>query len=196
MKRPVCCTRTASHFAGSWLTLKGGKVLQDLRYAFDPVGNVVSVRNDAQEARCWHNQKVVPESRYRYDSLYQLVRAEGREMANAGQQGPQLPLVKVPIPIDNSAYTNYTRTYRYDDVGSLTQIRHSPATGTGYTTDVTISDRSNRGVLSSLTDSPPKWMPCSRQGAANTTAIGTAPELDVAPGTVAGEWRDACRGRR
>lgn len=133
---------------------KDGKVLQDLRYAFDPVGNVVSVRNDAHEARFWHNQKVVPESSYRYDSLYQLVRAEGREMANAAQQGPQLPPVKVPIPIDNSAYTNYTRTYRYDNAGNLTQIRHSPATGTGYTTDVTISDRSNRGVLSSLTDDP------------------------------------------
>lgn len=134
--------------------VKDTKVLQDLRYAFDPVGNVISVRNDAQEARFWHNQKVVPESTFLYDSLYQLVQAQGREMANAGQQGPQLPPVIVPIPVDNSAYTNYTRTYRYDNAGNLTQIRHSPATGTGYTTDMTISDRSNRGVQRSLTDNP------------------------------------------
>ncbi|CAI1219652.1 RHS repeat domain-containing protein [Serratia quinivorans] len=133
----------------------GAKVLQDLRYAYDPVGNVLSVNNDAEETRFWRNQKVVPENMYIYDSLYQLVSATGREMANAGQQGNSLPSATAPLPTDSSAYTNYTRTYRYDRGGNLTQIRHSaPATNNNYATDITVSDRSNRAVLSTLAEVP------------------------------------------
>lgn len=140
--------RPAGHAAGA-------KVLQDLRYEYDPVGNVLKISNDAEETRFWRNQKVVPENRYTCDSLYQLVSATGREMANAGQQGSNLPSATIPLPADSSAYTNYTRTYTYDSAGNLTQISHSaPATGNNYTTDITVSDRSNRGVLSTLTENP------------------------------------------
>jgi insecticidal toxin complex protein TccC len=128
----------------------GQKVLQDLRYEYDPVGNVLNVSNDAEETRFWHNQKIVPKNTYTYDSLYQLVSATGREMANAGQQGNNLPSVTVPLPTDSSAYTNYIRTYSYDGAGNLTRIRHTPATGSGYTTDITVSEQSNRGVLNTL----------------------------------------------
>ncbi|WP_219927894.1 RHS repeat protein [Aeromonas sp. HMWF014] len=135
--------------------ISGAKVLQDLRYTYDPVGNVLKISNDAEEARFWRNQKVVPENTYTYDSLYQLVSATGREMANAGQQGSGLPPVTVPLSTDSSTYTNYTRTYTYDESGNLTQIRHSaPATNNSYTMDITVSNRSNRGVLSTLTENP------------------------------------------
>ncbi|MBB1585080.1 RHS repeat protein [Serratia sp. OS31] len=131
------------------------KVLQDLRYEYDPVGNVLKTTNDAEETRFWRNQKVVPENTYVYDSLYQLVSATGREMANAGQQGSNLPSATAPLPTDRSAFTNYTRTYSYDNAGNLTQIRHSaPATNNSYTTNITVSDKSNRGVLSTLTENP------------------------------------------
>ena len=127
----------------------GARVLQDLRYAYDPAGNVLRVRNDAEETRFWRNQKVVPENIYTYDSVYQLVSATGREMANAGQQGSHLSLAST----DDTAYTNYTRTYTCDEAGNLTQIRHSaPATNNRYTLNITVSDRSNRGVLSTLTE--------------------------------------------
>ncbi|UWM65337.1 RHS repeat protein [Enterobacter sp. CP102] len=140
--------RPAGHAAGA-------RVLQDLRYEYDPVGNVLSVHNDAEETRFWRNQKVVPENLYTYDSLYQLVSATGREMAGIGQQRSSLPVPIIPFPVDGSAFTNYTRTYRYDNAGNLTQMSHSaPASNNCYTTDMTISNTSNRGVLSSLTESP------------------------------------------
>lgn len=127
----------------------GVKVLQDLRYQYDPVGNVLAVTNDAEETRFWRNQKVMPESTYLYDSLYQLISATGREMAGAGQQGSQLPAIS---SFDSATYTHYTRTYHYDSAGNLTRIRHSaPATGNSYTTEMTVSDRSNRAVTSVLT---------------------------------------------
>ncbi|MBS9437742.1 RHS repeat protein [Photorhabdus noenieputensis] len=129
------------------------KVLQDLRYEYDPVGNVISIRNDAEATRFWHNQKVVPENAYTYDSLYQLISATGREMANIGQQSHQFP--SPALPSDNNTYTNYTRTYTYDRGGNLTKIQHSsPATQNNYTTNITVSNQSNRAVLSTLTEDP------------------------------------------
>lgn len=129
-------------------------VFQDLRYEYDPVGNVLCVTNDAEETRFWHNQKVVPENRYTYDTLYQLVSATGREMANAGQQSGSLPDIS---PFDKATYTNYTRNYVYDRAGNMTQIRHSAsATNNNYTTDITVSQRSNRAVLKTLADTPEK----------------------------------------
>ncbi|ENW8996509.1 RHS repeat protein, partial [Escherichia coli] len=32
------------------------KIFQDLRYEYDPVGNVLCVTNSAEETRFWHNQ--------------------------------------------------------------------------------------------------------------------------------------------
>lgn len=132
-----------------------GKVLQDLRYRYDPVGNVMGIGNAAEQTRFWRNQKVVPENQFRYDSLYQLVYASGREMANAGKQGIDLPPALAPLPGDDSAYTNYTRRYTYDTSGNLTQIQHSaPASDNSYVNIVTISPRSNRGVSAAVTTDP------------------------------------------
>lgn len=129
----------------------GAKVLQDLRYQYDPVGNLLVISSDAEESRFYRNQIIVPENTYTYDSLYQLVSATGREMANTNHLSP----VITPVPVDLSILTRYTRTYLYDNAGNLTQMRHSaPATNNRYTTTITVSDRSNRGVLSTLTTTP------------------------------------------
>ncbi|MEQ1967209.1 RHS repeat domain-containing protein [Xenorhabdus nematophila] len=130
----------------------GEKILQNLRYEYDPVGNVLKSTNDAEITRFWRNQKIVPENTYTYDSLYQLVSVTGREMANIGRQKNQLP---IPALIDNNTYTNYSRTYDYDRGGNLTRIRHnSPITGNNYTTNMTVSDHSNRAVLEELAQDP------------------------------------------
>lgn len=115
------------------------KRLQDLHYKYDPVGNVIAVSNDAEQTRTWANQRVEAENVYVYNSLYHLVSATGREMANA----------------DQVTYTNYTRTFHYDSSGNLTQIRHSAmATQNSFTTAITVSERSNRAVSSTFTENP------------------------------------------
>ncbi|WP_395593402.1 RHS repeat-associated core domain-containing protein [Pseudomonas sp. B26140] len=129
----------------------GAKVLQDLSYEYDPVGNVLGVRSDSEETRFWRNQKVVPGNTYVYDSLYQVVKATGRQMANADGRDSFPPVASS----DNATYTNYTRAYSYDAAGNLIQIRHrAPATNNNQITDITISNRSNRGVLNTLTENP------------------------------------------
>ncbi|MFS2223157.1 RHS repeat protein, partial [Pantoea sp. B65] len=133
----------------------GARVLQDLRYQYDPVGNVLRIINDAEATRFWRNEKVVPENSYGYDSLYQLVSASGREMATLSRQSITPPSASVPLPADSSAFAAYTRSYLYDRGGNLTRIRHSaPASGNNYTTDITVSTRSNRALISNLTAEP------------------------------------------
>ncbi|EIS54265.1 RHS Repeat family protein, partial [Yersinia pestis PY-64] len=65
--------------------------LQDLRYDYDPVGNILAIHNDAEATRFYRNQKIVPETTYRYDALYQLIEATGREADTNGIQNSQLP---------------------------------------------------------------------------------------------------------
>lgn len=133
----------------------GAKIMQDLRYEYDPVGNIVCVKNDAEATRYWRNQKIVPENRYIYDSLYQLVSATGRESANqktpaSMQSQPVTTLVK-----DVQSYTNYTRLYTYDRGGNLTQIRHnSPTAQQSFTQDICVSNKTNRALLKSQCSDP------------------------------------------
>jgi len=89
---------------------KLGNVLQHLLYAYDPMGNVTSIEDQALPERWFANQRIEPISRYRYDSLYQLSRASGWEAGAAGG-GP-------------TALANYTQDYRYDAGGNLLKLIH------------------------------------------------------------------------
>lgn len=131
----------------------GRALLQDLHHEYDPVGNVTRIIDEAQTPGFWRNQRVLPESSYRYDSLYRLVEASGREMATARWSGGRPSTA--PVLLDDVTHTRYTRSYRYDDGGNLTQIRHaSPAAASGHTVGITVSARSNRGLLDSLAANP------------------------------------------
>ncbi|MNF24187.1 hypothetical protein D3C84_47760 [compost metagenome] len=48
----------------------GRSALQDLSYAYDPVGNVLRIEDQSQSTRYFSNQRVEPANTYRYDSDY------------------------------------------------------------------------------------------------------------------------------
>ena len=96
---------------------------QDLGYEYDPVGNILRLLDHTQPVTFFANQRVAAENTYSYDSLYQLIRATGRETANAGQ-GPGLPELIIPAPIDPGRLLNYTEYYQYDESGNRTELRH------------------------------------------------------------------------
>ncbi|WP_164971527.1 RHS repeat protein [Proteus hauseri] len=126
----------------------GAKIMQDLRYEYDPVGNIICLKNDAEATRYWRNQKIVPENRYVYDSLYQLVSATGRESAN--QQTPALTQSRSVTTLvkDAQSYTNYTRLYTYDSGGNLVQLRHlSGIAQQSFTQNICVSNKTNRALL-------------------------------------------------
>jgi len=65
------------------LTYKSGEDpatqgLQNLRYTYDPIGNITQMQDDAQQTHYFNNAVVKPLSLYEYDAIYQLVRATGR----------------------------------------------------------------------------------------------------------------------
>ncbi|WP_256344790.1 RHS repeat domain-containing protein [Pseudomonas gingeri] len=92
--------------------------LQDLRYSYDPVGNVLSIEDAALPIRYFANQRVEPKKQYDYDSLYQLIKATGWE-AGTASRGPDFNRFDDP-----GAVANYQQTYRYDAGGNLLELIH------------------------------------------------------------------------
>ncbi|WP_256261623.1 RHS repeat-associated core domain-containing protein [Pseudomonas gingeri] len=92
--------------------------LQDLRYEYDPVGNVLSIEDSALPIRYFANQRVEPKKQYDYDSLYQLIKATGWE-AGGASRGPVFNRFDDP-----SAVANYQQTCRYDAGGNLLELVH------------------------------------------------------------------------
>ncbi|MFL7965288.1 RHS repeat-associated core domain-containing protein [Pseudomonas kielensis] len=117
----VVCTLTYRPEDGRLTRLqarRGSEALQDLRYDYDPVGNVLSIEEAALPIRFFANQRVEPTKRYRYDTLYQLIEATGWE-AGAANRGPGFNRFDDP-----DAVANYRQTYHYDASGNLLELIH------------------------------------------------------------------------
>lgn len=97
--------------------------LQDLRYDYDPVGNILCMTDESQPVSWFANQRVDVANRYGYDTLYQLTSATGREVASA-TDGPTPPdLISPPDP---SRLQNFSqKSWCYDAGGNLLEQRHS-----------------------------------------------------------------------
>ncbi|MCG1041752.1 RHS repeat-associated core domain-containing protein [Mycetohabitans sp. B8] len=116
-----------------------GTVRQQLAYEYDPVGNIVSIEDQAVAPAFFNNEQIQAKATYAYDSLYQLMRATGREQTDAQQSSQLPPLIHPPSP---GTRTNYTRTYTYDRGGNLIGIRGER--GSRFTQTMTIAQGSNR----------------------------------------------------
>jgi insecticidal toxin complex protein TccC len=117
-----------------------GTPLQHFEYAYDPVGNISSVEDKVAVTRYFNQRRIEPINRYRYDSLYQLVEATGREVSQPGH-GPALPAWQT-TPLDPNQLRNYTQTFNYDAAGNLQTRHHSGV----ETFEMFTSPGSNRSV--------------------------------------------------
>jgi RHS repeat-associated protein len=103
--------------------------LQDLKYTYDPAGNITTLTDSAKQTLYFRNVIVEPTQKFTHDSLYQLVQATGRE--HLGQPGG------VPIPYSNSdasrfgaqpgdekAMGTYREQYVYDATGNMSKLIH------------------------------------------------------------------------
>ncbi|MEM9472233.1 MAG: SpvB/TcaC N-terminal domain-containing protein, partial [Pseudomonadota bacterium] len=103
--------------------------LQDMRYAYDPAGNITSIRDNAHQPVFFNNSLVEPHCAYVYDALYRLTRAEGRE--HASQNNTQrdasdfAPVIGIPFPNSPQALQRYTEEYLYDAVGNILSFTHT-----------------------------------------------------------------------
>lgn len=139
--------------------------LQNLHFTYDPVGNIVQIRDDAHQPHFFRNAVVRPENRYEYDALYQLVRATGREHAGLGNGAPpphrDIDIVpQLPHPNDSGAVRTYSEEYDYDLLGNLKVLRHRVGAGNGWTRHYRYAyeddpaNRTNRLIATSLPGDP------------------------------------------
>jgi RHS repeat-associated protein len=118
------------------LTTRGAERLQDLRYTYDPAGNVTDILDHAQQNIFFNNTLVEPRFAYTYDAVYRLIEAAGREHLgqSGGQQNPPAPPdafnhshTRLDHPGDGSAMGTYVETYVYDTVGNILSLQHRGA---------------------------------------------------------------------
>ncbi|MGH7844098.1 MAG: SpvB/TcaC N-terminal domain-containing protein, partial [Candidatus Binatia bacterium] len=115
-------------------TLRDAERLQDLFYTYDPAGNITNIRDDAQQTIYFNGQVAEPHNEYKYDPIYRLVMAEGREhIGQVGQPTPQswdeIFSVNLPHPHDGQAMRHYTENYEYDAAGNIMNMIHLAANG-------------------------------------------------------------------
>ncbi len=110
-----------------------GCYVQNLVYTYDPTGNVAFVRDAAQQAIFFNNRRVEPSNAYRYDALYRLIEATGREHLGQISGQPNGPTRAEPFdvvhtrldhPSDGGAMGTYLERYFYDAVGNILAMQH------------------------------------------------------------------------
>lgn len=99
------------------------KVLQSLTYTYDPVGNIRTIVNAADDTVFFDNVAVSPNQAFTYDAFYRLKTATGREKVARGQPyngDPASGTLRDPY----TAVALYEERYVYDAVGNITEMRH------------------------------------------------------------------------
>ncbi|MCG6881795.1 MAG: insecticidal toxin complex protein, partial [Deltaproteobacteria bacterium] len=107
------------------------EILQDLRYTYDPVGNITNITDAAQQILYYNNQVVPPSSDYTYDAIYRLKSASGRE--HIGQNMAPSPWdterTNLPHKGDGGALQRYEESYSYDEAGNILKMIHRAGNG-------------------------------------------------------------------
>lgn len=122
--------------------------LQDWYYTYDPVGNITHIEDKNIPVVFFNNQKIAGESEYKYDALYRLIEATGRENNAAltfdnKDNWNDAPFFQQLNPGDPMAMRNYRQNFRYDQVGNIMQMKQS-AIGNNWTRDYTYETINNR----------------------------------------------------
>ncbi len=131
----------------------GVKVLQDLRYTYDPSGNITRKEDLALDQFFTFQAPASPLSDYTYNPLYQLIAATGplhsgyqpQQAVTPEQQrtGNFVPF-KQATPKGSNLLQQYTQQYQYDNSGNLLQLGHATQGGQQWSRSYGIAPDSNR----------------------------------------------------
>ena len=135
---------------GSWSTQ-----IQDLHYVHDPVGNVLSIEDQAFANFTGGEAPVSARRVFTHDALYRLVEATGREHDANGTNDlrhtePGMA-TGISNPNDTTAWHPYQREYTYDGFGNLTQLVHKTPfgwTGEANWSRTQVTNTHNNGLVS------------------------------------------------
>jgi RHS repeat-associated protein len=119
-----------------------------LYYSYDPTGNIIIIRDDAQQTIYFDGEVVRPDAEYWYDAVYRLIEAHGREHIGQTSQ-PHTTWddkfrVVLEHPNNGKAMRNYFEFYEYDYAGNILSVDHK-ADGGNWVRTYEYNDRkSNR----------------------------------------------------
>lgn len=117
-----------------------GSPLQDFAYAYDLVGNMLTLHDRTLESGILNTPLGTNalDRTFTYDPIYRLLFASGREC----DVPPLLPWDDTPRCTDLTRTRGYTEQYQYDPVGNMKQLQHQ-ANG-GFTRVFALAPQSNR----------------------------------------------------
>jgi RHS repeat-associated protein len=114
-----------------------GKYVQNLRYTYDPAGNLMHIQDDSQQTIYFRNKRVEPGNDYTYDALYRLIQATGREhlgpggvpIAHSNNAAGRVGVNSADAAgrfaaNDGNAMGTYLERYVYDAVGNFQRMQH------------------------------------------------------------------------
>ncbi|MGC1121820.1 MAG: SpvB/TcaC N-terminal domain-containing protein [Candidatus Methanofastidiosia archaeon] len=138
-------------------TIRAGNILQNLSYTYDPVGNITKIQDEAQQTVFFDNAMVSPDAQYKYDALYRLIQADGREHAGqtSGMQRDHtdFPRMVLHHPNNGQAMRRYTEKYEYDEVGNISLMVHQAIDG-NWTRQYQYASNNSRLLSTSLPNDP------------------------------------------
>jgi RHS repeat-associated protein len=128
-------TRPANPDGAASQLFNSVSLMQDLRYNYDPVGNITRIEDAALKTVVHDQEEVDPVGEYRYDAIYRLIEAKGREhigqaaidfdLPNNNRRDRDYPFFGLrDHSNDAQAMRNYTERYEYDEVGNFKFLRH------------------------------------------------------------------------
>lgn len=107
------------------------QLVQDLRYTYDPAGNITRVGDNASQTIFFAGNPADPSCEFSYDALYRLVGATSREyLGGSGEHPPRRPdptdsaRMSLGQPGVADAMRRYSETYAYDDAGNMLELAH------------------------------------------------------------------------
>jgi RHS repeat-associated protein len=128
-------TRATIETGRSAKIFKHPTTLQDLRYTYDPVANIMRIEDAALKTVFHANQQIDAVCEYTYDATYRLIEATGRE--HIGQSAfnflpdrsddRDYPFEGAACLTDLQALQRYTEGYEYDPAGNFLKMFHCAA---------------------------------------------------------------------
>lgn len=135
-------------------TRQNNDPLQDWNYTYDPSGNITHIEDRNVPLNFFNNQKLAAVATFRYDALYRLTEATGREHLTqasfgTGDNWNDSGFTKAYHAGSQMAWQDYTQQYSYDEVGNISRLEHS-ALGNNWTRNFNYDVSSNRLLSSSI----------------------------------------------
>ncbi|MCD4769000.1 MAG: RHS repeat-associated core domain-containing protein, partial [Bacteroidales bacterium] len=164
---------------------KNPKKIQELKYTYDPAGNITSIRDDAHARIFNHNDIIDPESVYTYDPLYRLIKASGREHEamtachHHKRDKKHTEFIQLTgQPVNNGqALCNYTEKYAYDKSGNITLIDHFNTTKNSHWKRVQKYEQTSNRILKSNAGCPAESNALPHDANGNITRLLHLPSM-------------------